>query len=165
MLWKSHHVHLTPPGSPSSGDCNFLVPGSRKKISVNSLNRPHSASYKFIFELSSYFSHSRLSSPSVHWTRSVSPLICHSGHFKLSLSADSFSLLCLFPHSPRFQKSRAGCTLSSFIPLPPSQSLPHAILLTTPKTSFSFFSASHCGRSHIIKHTTLAISGCTFQWD
>ena len=31
MLWKSHNVHLTPPGSPSSGDCDFLVPGSRKK--------------------------------------------------------------------------------------------------------------------------------------
>lgn len=89
--FENHHVHLTPPGSPSSGDLQFPGSGSRKRISVNSLNHPHSASYKFIFELSSpSFSHSRLSSPSVHWTPSFSPLMCHSGHLKLSLSADSF---------------------------------------------------------------------------
>ena len=87
----------------------FLVQG---KKSVTSLNHSHSASYKFIFELSSpSFSYSRLSSPSVHWTPTFFPSICHSGHFKLSLSVDSFSSLCLFPHSSLFHKSRGVLSL------------------------------------------------------
>jgi len=89
----------------------FLVQG---KKSVTSLNHSHSASYKFIFELSSpSFSYSRLSSPSVHWTPTFFPSICHSGHFKLSLSVDSFSLLCLYPPKKQSLPTLLLCALTS----------------------------------------------------
>lgn len=113
----------------------FLV--QEKKKSVTSLNHPHSASYKFIFELSS---------PSFSLKAQLSICALDPNLLSINLSLRSFQtpplgwLLLLTVSLPPFisLSQKWGALSLHLSPYHPPNLYPMPFYLPTPKTSFSF---------------------------